>query len=263
MHARWYHLFCAGCVLFCFLMTAGCAGHAGRSEASLALVAQELASGVAVAPIPGTGVLSYDCEEREVPPRIQRVASVRYDHGADTGYGTEQEPAGVVAEADVQRQATADVPVPLGNVSSNTPATRTQSPFRTSCPPALWQNLAREAQDIFGVDAGLILAVIRAESSFNPEVVSSAGAEGAMQIMPGTQEELGLIDPFDPRANVYAGTQYLMEQLQRFGSVELALAAYNAGPSSVERYGGVPPFPETQEYVRKVLDYWAAGRQKP
>ena len=63
-----------------------------------------------------------------------------------------------------------------------------------------------------------------------------------MQIMPHTQEELGLIDPFDPRANVYAGSQYLMHQLQRFGSVELALAAYNAGPGSVEQYGGIPPF---------------------
>ena len=77
-----------------------------------------------------------------------------------------------------------------------------------------------------------------------------------MQIMPHTQEELGLIDPFDPRANVYAGSQYLMRQWQRFGSVELALAAYNAGPGSVEQYGGIPPVPETQEFVRRVLVYW-------
>ncbi len=128
--------------------------------------------------------------------------------------------------------------------------------------PALWRRLALEAQDIFGLDAALVLAVIRAESSFNATAVSSAGAEGAMQIMPRTQEELGLIDPFDPRANVYAGAQYLMEQLQRFGSVELALAAYNAGPASVERYGGIPPYAETREYVRRVLAYWAAGRQE-
>ncbi len=77
-----------------------------------------------------------------------------------------------------------------------------------------------------------------------------------MQVMPLTQEQLGLIDPFDPRANVYAGTQYLMELMQRFGSVELALAAYNAGPANVEKYGGIPPFPETRDFVRRVTRYW-------
>ena len=109
---------------------------------------------------------------------------------------------------------------------------------------------------LLSIDAGLVLAVIQAESSFDHTAVSPVGAQGAMQIMPHTQEELGLIDPFDPRANVYAGSQYLMHQLQRFGSVELALAAYNAGPGSVEQYGGIPPFPETQEFVRRVLVYW-------
>ena len=122
--------------------------------------------------------------------------------------------------------------------------------------PEEWRRLAHEAEEIFGLDAGLVLAVIQAESSFDHTAVSPVGAQGAMQIMPHTQEELGLIDPFDPRANVYAGSQYLMHQLQRFGSVELALAAYNAGPASVEQYGGIPPFPETQEFVRRVLVYW-------
>ena len=77
-----------------------------------------------------------------------------------------------------------------------------------------------------------------------------------MQIMPDTQEVLGLIDPFDPRANVYAGSQYLMQQFLRFGSPELALAAYNAGPGNVRKYGGIPPFAETQNFVRKVLSRW-------
>ena len=77
-----------------------------------------------------------------------------------------------------------------------------------------------------------------------------------MQLMAGTQEELGLIDPFDPRANIYAGSQYLMEQLQRFRSPELALAAYNAGPGNVQKYGGIPPFKETQSFVRRVMRYW-------
>ena len=103
--------------------------------------------------------------------------------------------------------------------------------------PEEWRRLAREAEEIFGLDAGLVLAVIQAESSFDHTAVSPVGAQGAMQIMPHTQEELGLIDPFDPRANVYAGSQYLMHQLQRFGSVELALAAYNAGPGIIGRQG--------------------------
>ncbi len=128
--------------------------------------------------------------------------------------------------------------------------------------PAEWEKLAREAGEIFGLDAALVLAVIRAESAFNHAAESPAGAQGAMQVMPGTQVELGLIDPFDPRANVYAGSQYLMELMQRFGSVELALAAYNAGPAGVEKYGGVPPFPETREFVRRVMAYWEAGKRK-
>lgn len=126
--------------------------------------------------------------------------------------------------------------------------------------PAEWEKIAREAGEIFGLDAALVLAVIRAESAFNHAAESPAGAQGAMQVMPGTQVELGLIDPFDPRANVYAGSQYLMELIQRFGSVELALAAYNAGPAGVEKYGGVPPFAETREFVRRVMAYWEAGK---
>ena len=126
--------------------------------------------------------------------------------------------------------------------------------------PAEWETIAREAGDIFGLDAALVLAVIRAESAFDHTAQSSAGAQGAMQVMPATQEELGLIDPFDPRANVYAGSQYLMELIRRFQSVELALAAYNAGPASVEKYGGIPPFPETRAFVRRVMAYWRAER---
>ncbi len=124
-----------------------------------------------------------------------------------------------------------------------------------------WEHLAREAEEIFGLDAALVLAVIRAESAFNHVAESPVGAQGAMQVMPGTQVELGLIDPFDPRANVYAGSQYLMELMQRFGSVELALAAYNAGPANVEKYGGIPPFAETRDFVRRVMRYWEAGKK--
>jgi len=107
-----------------------------------------------------------------------------------------------------------------------------------------------------GVDANLIRAVIRAESSGNPFAVSHAGAQGLMQLMPATARNLGVTDPFDIAQNVNAGTAYLRSLLDRFsGDTELALAAYNAGWSRVQQHGGIPPFAETQTYVPRVLGF--------
>ena len=102
----------------------------------------------------------------------------------------------------------------------------------------------------------LVKAVIAAESNFDPEAVSRKGAQGLMQLMPVTGSGLGLEDPFQPGDNVRAGTRYLRSMLDRYGDVERAVAAYNAGPAAVDRYGGVPPYPETQAYVRRVLTYY-------
>jgi len=106
------------------------------------------------------------------------------------------------------------------------------------------------------VEPALVKAVIAAESNFDPEAVSRKGAQGLMQLMPVTGSGLGLEDPFQPDDNVRAGTRYLRSMLDRYGDVERAVAAYNAGPAAVDRYGGVPPYPETQAYVRRVLTYY-------
>jgi hypothetical protein len=108
----------------------------------------------------------------------------------------------------------------------------------------------------YNLSADLIRGVIRAESNFQPEAVSSAGAQGLMQLMPQTAGELGVTKPFDIRQNIDGGSRYLRQMLDRFdGNLTLALAAYNAGPGAVEKYEGRVPYAETREYVQRVLRY--------
>ena len=115
------------------------------------------------------------------------------------------------------------------------------------------QKIIQDAAQENGLDPQLIESVIEQESGGNPFVVSDAGAKGMMQLMDTTAKELNVNDVFNMRENIRAGSRYLKQQLDEFGSLELALAAYNAGPNAVKKYNGIPPFEETENYVRSIL----------
>jgi soluble lytic murein transglycosylase-like protein len=109
------------------------------------------------------------------------------------------------------------------------------------------------ASEVFSVDASLIRAIIHAESAYQPEALSPKGAQGLMQLMPATGKELQVSNVFDPVSNIAGGTKYLSILLQEFDDdIDLAAAAYNAGPGAVHKYGGIPPYKETKEYVRRI-----------
>lgn len=139
--------------------------------------------------------------------------------------------------------------------STNTDAIRSLS--SPSASRAEIENIIQKAANKHGVDPALIKAIITQESGFNPKAVSHAGASGLMQLMPKTARGLGITNPFDPEQNVEAGTKYIKSLLNNYnGNLTMALAAYNAGPGNVAKYGGVPPFQETQNYVKKVTAYY-------
>lgn len=126
----------------------------------------------------------------------------------------------------------------------------------TAYAPADLAELIRRYARLYGLEESLVYAVIKAESNFNPQAVSPAGARGLMQLMPGTALEMGVTDIFDPAQNIAGGTQYLAKMLSIFnGDLRLALAAYNAGPQTVVDYKGIPPYDETQTYVEKVIQF--------
>jgi soluble lytic murein transglycosylase-like protein len=126
---------------------------------------------------------------------------------------------------------------------------------------AHFSDLIGKAARRYRIDEALLDAVVTAESAYDPRAVSKAGAVGLMQLMPGTASRYGVHDRYNPEANVFAGTKYLRDLMEQFEDMQLALAAYNAGENNVIRYGySIPPFKETQKYVKKVLHYYKKYR---
>lgn len=143
---------------------------------------------------------------------------------------------------------------------STTPATDTENAIPNTGVLACSDELNEYFQlaaDTYGVDVKLLKCIAYAESNFNPDATSGSGAMGVMQLMPKTAEGLGVVDAYDAKQNIMGGAKYISIQLERFdGNMEYALAAYNAGPNRVQEYGGVPPFEETQNYVKKIMSIY-------
>lgn len=128
--------------------------------------------------------------------------------------------------------------------------------------PTQFRLYINSASARFNVDPALVEAVIQVESGFNPNAVSKKGATGLMQLMLPTAQQYNVYDRFNPRQNIFAGVEHLSDLMKRYnGQIPLVLAAYNAGATAVERYHGIPPFPETKRYITKVMRYRTQYRQ--
>jgi soluble lytic murein transglycosylase-like protein len=120
-----------------------------------------------------------------------------------------------------------------------------------------YDTIIKAASEKFSMESSLIKAVIKAESGFDHTAVSSKGAQGLMQLMPGTAEDMEVDDPYNPEKNIFGGTKYLSKMMERYNNdVKLALAAYNAGPDKVDEYKDVPPFKETKTFIERVMKYY-------
>jgi len=170
--------------------------------------------------------------------------------------------AGTVAAAEVRIKTLADGTRVIYNESADQRARR-QADRLLSVPSAELEALIDRYARRRGMSPELVQAVIQVESGYNANALSSKGAMGLMQLMPATAQELGVTDPYDPEESIRGGTLYLRRLLVRYGDLRKALAAYNAGPSAVDRHAGIPPYRETEHYVRKILGVYRGTAVPP
>jgi len=187
---------------------------------------------------------------------VERIVDEEYERLPDPGKLVTD--AGIAAEPLAGE--TRSVRAFSENLSSSPGLSSSSGLFFSSSFSSPFSSQILEAAKQHRIDPALIAAVIRAESNGFPRAVSRKGARGLMQLMPATARRLGVKSAFDPRENIRAGAAYLAELAERFGetNADLILAAYNAGEHAVEEHGGVPPYRETRDYVRRVLAFWGS-----
>ncbi len=202
-----------------------------------------------------------------VTMRMQQLEAMIAKMEGKTRVATSEETARLKFQ-DVMNTVAQDDELNGAHVSARfmtTPTTHASSsstqPTHASQPANRFHNAIQSLSNRYGVDAKLVNALVKQESAFDANAVSSAGAQGLMQLMPQTAKGLGVTNPMNPVENLDGGIRYLKSMMDKYnGNIPLALAAYNAGPGNVDKYDGIPPFKETQHYVRTILSQYLASK---